>query len=155
MLSLKTHPGADSRESALQQCDELFKHFDEHARRYKRSFFRYKYSSVALTVGVTVISALQAIYTPSLSWQWILPVASGLAAFCTTMVHATNAQELWLRARSMTHKLAKERFLFLQSGGPYTGEETSNARLFSERLMDVWEGGQAEWEQAVQREKGA
>jgi len=149
---MDTHPVAGSRESALQECDRLFKHFDERARRYKRSFTRYKYSSVALTVGVTVISALQAIYTPSLSWQWILPVASGLAAFCTTMVHATNAQELWLRARSMTHKLPRERFLFLQSAGPYTGEETSDARLFAERLMDIWVGGHAEWEQAIENQ---
>ena len=152
---MDTHPVADSRESALQECDRLFKHFDERARRYKRSFSRYKYSAVALTVGVTVISALQAIYTPSLPWQWILPVASGLAAFSTTMVHATNAQELWLRARSMTQKLATEQFLFLQSAGPYTGQETSDARLFAERLMDVWVGGHAEWEQAIQNQKGA
>jgi Protein of unknown function (DUF4231) len=152
---MDTQPVAGSRDSALQKCDELFTHFDKRARRYKRSFTRYSYSSVALTVGVTVISALQAIYRPSLSWQWILPVASGLAAFATTMVHATNAQELWLRARSMTQKLATERFLFLQSAGSYTGDDTSNLQLFSKRLMEVWAGGHAEWEHAIESQKGA
>ena len=52
----------------------------------------------------------------------------------------------------MTHKLATERFLFLQSARPYTGEETSDARLFAERLMDVWVGGHAEWEQAIAKD---
>src|SRR5882757_5055395 len=102
----------NSRESALEECDRLVKHFDERAKRNKRKFVRYTYSSVALTVGVTVISALQGIYQPVPFWAWVLPVVSGLAAFCTTMVHATNAQELWLRARSMTHRLSTERFLF-------------------------------------------
>ena len=152
---MDTHPVAGSRESALQECDRLLTHFDERAISYKRSFTRYSYSSVALTVGVTVISALQAIYTPSLSWQWILPVASGLAAFSTTMVHATNAQELWLRARSMTQKLATERFLFVQGAGSYTGDDTSDLRLFAKRLMEVWAGGHAEWEQAIESQKGA
>lgn len=150
---MDTHPTTDSRGAALEECDKLFKHFDEQARRYKRTFARYKYSSIALTVGVTVVSALQAIYAPSFVWQWILPVASGLAAFFTTMVHATNAQELWLRARSMTQKLATERFLFLQTADPYTGDDTSDARLFAKRLMEVWSDGHAEWQQAIEGQK--
>ena len=144
---------ADPRESALLECDRLFKHFDDRATRYKRSFTRYKYSSVALTVGVTVISALQAIYNPPLYWQWVLPVASGLAAFGTTMVHTTNAQELWLRARTMTQRLATERFLFLQGAGPYAEDHANDVRLFSKRLMEIWAGEHAQWEQAIEHQK--
>jgi hypothetical protein len=150
---MDTHQIADAHESALQEWDKLFKHFDERAIRYKKTFSRYKYSSLALTVGVTVISALQAIYTPSLAWQWVLPVVSGLAAYFTTMVHATNAQELWLRARTMTHRLATERFLFLQSAGPYVGDKANDVRLFSSRLMELWAGGHTQWEQAIERQK--
>jgi hypothetical protein len=144
-----------SQESALQECERLFGHFDVRAKRHKRSFTIFKYASVALTVGVTVISALQAIYAPSPAWQWVLPVTSGLAAFSTTMVHATNAQELWLRARTMTQRLATERFLFLQGAGPYAGDKDSNVRVFCKRLMDVWAGGHSEWEQAIERQKVA
>jgi hypothetical protein len=43
----------DYRESAIQECDKLIKYFDERARRHKRSFVRYKNSSIALTCGVT------------------------------------------------------------------------------------------------------
>jgi Protein of unknown function (DUF4231) len=146
----------NSRESALEECDRLVKHFDERAKRNKRKFVRYTYSSVALTVGVTVISALQGIYQPVPFWAWVLPVVSGLAAFCTTMVHATNAQELWLRARSMTHRLNTERFLFLQGAGIYSEQEdTDSVKLFSNRLMDIWAGGHEQWEEAAERQKGA
>lgn len=108
----------DYRDSAIQECDKLIKHFDERARRHKRIFMRYKNLSIALTFGVTDISAIQGIYQPTLTWVWVLPVVSDLAAFCTAMVHATNAQELWLRSRSMTHRLTTERFLFLQAAMP-------------------------------------
>lgn len=144
---------AESRESAIQECNRLITHFDERARRHKKSFVCYKHSSVALTVGVTVISALQGIYQPGPSWAWVLPVVSGLAAFCTTMVHATNAQELWLRSRSMTHMLTAERFLFLQGAGNYSEEEAKNVKLFSMRLMEIWAGGHEQWEKAIEHQK--
>jgi hypothetical protein len=144
----------DYREAAIQECDKLMKHFDERARRHKRTFVRYKYLSVALTCCVTVISAIQGIYQPTLSWAWVLPVASGLAAFCTTMVHATNAQELWLRSRSMTHRLTTERFLFLQATGNYAEEEDAQrVKLFSKCLMEIWAGGHDQWEKAVEHQK--
>ncbi len=66
----------NSHESALEECDRLVKHFDERAKGHKKKFVRYKYSSVALTVGVTVISALQAIYQPAPFWAWVLPVSA-------------------------------------------------------------------------------
>lgn len=146
----------NSRESALAECDRLTLHFDERAKKHKNEFARYKHSSVALTVGVTVIAALQGIYQPAPAWAWVLPVVSGLAAFCTTMVHATNAQELWLRSRSMTHSLSAERFLFLQGAGIYAEqEETKSVKLFSSRLMEVWAGGHEQWEMAIKHQKGA
>ena len=84
----------------------------------------------------------------------MLPVVSGLAAFCTTMVHATNAQELWLRSRSMTQLLNTERFLFLQGAGIYSEqEETRSVKLFSNRLMEIWAGGHEQWEIAIKHQK--
>ena len=89
----------DSYNAAIQECDRLIQHFDRHAKKHKRTFVRYKYLSIALTSAVTVISALEGIYRFEIFWLWLVPVVSGLAAFCTTMVHATNSRELWLRAR--------------------------------------------------------
>ena len=144
----------NSRESALEKCDGLIKHFDERAQRHKKEFLRYKQASVALTVGVTVLAALQGIYQPTPFWAWVLPVVSGLAAFCTTMVHANNAQELWLRSRSMTHLLNAERFLFRQGAGIYSEqEEAKSVKLFSIRLMEIWAGGHEQWEVAIKHQK--
>lgn len=145
-------PASNSRQSALEECDRLFTHFDVRAKRHKKRFNRHKYASVALTVAVTVIAALQGIYSPALWWAWVLPVVSGLAAFCTTMVHATNAQELWLRSRTMTQRLAAERFLFLQGAGAYLEQdENGSVKLFSNRLMEIWEGGHEEWAKAIEK----
>ena len=146
----------NSRESALEECERLVRHFAARAKKHKDVFLRYKHSSVALTVAVTVLAALQGIYQPVLSWAWVLPVISGLAAFCTTMVHATNAQELWLRSRSMTQMLHAERFLFLQGAGSYSEQdEAKSVKLFSNRLMEIWAGGHEQWEVAIKHQKGA
>lgn len=142
----------DSYNAAMQECDRLIRHFDMRAKRHKERFSRYKYASIALTVGVTVIAALQGIYSPALWWAWVLPVVSGLAAFCTTMVNATNAQELWLRSRTMTQQLNAERFLFLQGVGPYLeSDDLAKVKLFSMRLMEVWETGHDRWAKAVEK----
>lgn len=142
----------ESYNAALQECDRLIEHFDVRARRHKRTFNRYKYASIALTVGVTVIAALQGIYPPGLWWAWILPVVSGLAAFCTTMVSATNAQELWLRSRTMTQELNAERFLFLQGAGPYSeGDDLAKVKLFSTRLIELWTAGHDRWGDVIKK----
>jgi hypothetical protein len=143
---------ACNRESALKKCQELFDHFNVRAKKHKKTFNRFKYLSVALTVGVTVISALEAIET-SLIWRWSLPVASGLAAFCTSMVHVTNAHELWVRARAMTHRLTAERFLFEQGAGIYAEAPQKATEVFSTRLMDIWASGHEEWEKAVEHQQ--
>jgi hypothetical protein len=146
----------NSRESALQECERLVRHFDERAKGHKNGFERYKYSSVALSVGVTVIAAFQGIYQPAPFWAWVLPVFSGLAAFSPTLVHATTAQELWLRSRSMTQRLNAERFLFLQGAGIYSEqEENKSVKLFSNRLMEIWAGGHEQWELAIKHQERA
>jgi hypothetical protein len=78
----------NSRESAIEECDRLVKHFDERAKRNKRKFVRYTYSSVALTVGVTVISALQGIYQPVPFWG--VGSASGQRLGCILHNHGTR-----------------------------------------------------------------
>ena len=146
---MKNDTASNSRESALRKCEDLFEHFDVRARRHKRRFSRYKNLSVALTCAMTAITALQALQPlPGLIYG--APIVSALAAFCTAMVHATNSHELWLRARSMTHQLESERFLFQQNAGIYDKPESDATHLFSVRLMEIWERGHTDWEKAVE-----
>lgn len=141
--------------TALDECDRLFKHFDERAHHYKRQYETFTYLTLGLTGAVTVISALQALYKPMDWWIWVLPVVSGAATFCASMVHATNSHQLWLRARAMTHQLATEKFLFIQGSGLYAeSDEVTQARRFSERLMEIWKGGHDAWEKAIEDRKG-
>lgn len=140
---------------ALEECDRLFQHFDKRAHRYKKQYQTFTYLTLALTAAVTVISALQALYKPLDWWIWVLPVASGAASFCASMVHATNSHQLWLRARAMTHQLATERFFFTQGTGLYAeGDECTRARRFSERVMEIWKGGHDAWEEAIEGQTG-
>jgi hypothetical protein len=139
------------RDAALAECQKLFDHFDTRASKYKRTFQWYKHLSISLSIAVTVLSALDVAYGKSLLWAWLLPFTSGLVTFSTAMLHASNAHELWLRARSMTHKLETERFLFLQAAGPYDADHDQNIRLFSERIMAVWAEGHTNWEKATER----
>jgi hypothetical protein len=91
-----------SRKDALKQCDELIAHFKRKSREGKRVFQTFKYSSVILTIVVTVLSAIEGMQ------QWIIPVFSGLAVLATTMLSATNAQELWLESRTTQQQVTSE-----------------------------------------------
>jgi len=133
------------RTGALKQCDELIDHFMKKAREGKRVFQTFKYSSVILTIIVTVLSAIQE------NQQWIVPVFSGLAVLTTTMLSATNAQELWLESRSTQQKLTVEKFLFLQDAGGYDNlNETEKVQRFSEHVMRIWSTGHEQWERATE-----
>lgn len=141
--------------TALEECERLFKHFDTRARRYKRQYVTFTYLTLGLTGAVTVISALQPLYKPQDWWIWVLPVVSGAATFCASMVHATNSHQLWLRARAITHQLATEKFLLTQCAGLYAeGDNDVRAKRFSERLMQIWKGGHDAWEKAIENQKG-
>lgn len=135
------------RTDALKQCDDLIKHFKKKAHEGKRVFQTFKYSSVILTIIVTVLSAIQEIQQQ----QWIIPVFSGLAVLTTTMLSATNAQELWLESRGTQQKLTVERFLFLQDADEYVKlNETEKVQRFSERVMRIWSTGHEQWERATE-----
>src|ERR1017187_2141699 len=78
----------EKHEQALKECDRLLDHFKTRAERNKHLFNGLKYSSIILTIGVTVLAALPANPIP-----WSVPVVAGLAALCTTLLSATHAQE--------------------------------------------------------------
>jgi hypothetical protein len=138
-------PYSERREQALAECERLRLHFAKQGSRHKSLFQWLKYSSIGLTVGVTVLAAF-----PSNPIPWVLPVVAGLAAFCTAMLSATHAQELWVVSRAVQKHLQAERFQYLQGAGRYRrlGAE-ERLRLFSERVMEVWSGGHEGWEAKV------
>ncbi len=140
-------------DDALHFCDELIHDFKARADRHKRIFKLLKYASVSLAILVTVISTLlSALTTTPKEYLWIVPALSGLAALCTTLLSTTNSQERWVQSRGVQQQFEAERFLYLQQASRYaTLDQEASARLFSERLMEIWSEGHHGWAQSIVR----
>ena len=125
-----------AEDAALKECQRLIDHFHKKADKNKTLYRRLKYSSIALAVSVTVLSALSVVQQ---TVPWVVPVVSGLTALATALLGATNAQEIWVRSRNAEQQLTAEKFLYLQGAGRYANSsQEANARLFSERIVKIW-----------------
>jgi hypothetical protein len=57
--------------------------------------------------------------------------------------------------QSRLYHLALEKFLYLQSAGRYANSnQEANARLFSERIVEIWSGGHEAWERGTGQVSG-
>jgi len=135
----------ERHERALSECDRLISHFRTKANWHKHLFKGLKYSSIILSIGVTVLAAL-----PSNPMPWTLPIVAGIAALCTTMLSATRVQELWLLSRNTEMHLQVEKFNYCQGVGSYSelGDE-DKVRRFSERVIEIWSRGHEVWQKSV------
>jgi hypothetical protein len=141
-----------TEDAALKECQKLIEHFHKKANKSKNLYRRLKYSSIALAVSVTVLSALSAVQQ---TFPWVVPVVSGLTALATALLGATNAQEIWVRSRTAEQQLTAEKFLYLQSAGRYANSsQGAKARLFSERIVEIWAGSHEAWEQVAAQVTG-
>ena len=132
-----------------QEWQRLNEHFDQKAARGKQNFYLYKYSSIMLAALTTVVSSLQGIYSAGFP-LWILPIISAVATVAVAFLGASSAQRIWIHSKTTGQQLQTERFLFNQEVGKYhgiPGEES--IRIFSERLMQIWNEGHGKWEQTV------
>ena len=135
----------EKHEQALSECDRLIRHFKRLSDRNKYLFRGLKYSSIILTIGVTVLAAF-----PSNPVPWTVPVVAGLAALCTTMLSATHAQELWVLSRNVQKNLQVEKFNYLQGIGSYSElRDKGKVHRFSERVIEIWTGGHEAWQENV------
>lgn len=99
---------------ALQFCYHLMQDFKARADRHKRIFNFLRYASVSFAIvgtGIATIAATQRDYL------WIVPIISGIAALCTTLLSTTNSQERWVHSRGVQQELEAESFLYLQKAG--------------------------------------
>ena len=49
-------------------------------------------------------------------------------------------------SRSTAQRLTAEKFLFLQKADPYGKEDDDRVRLFSKRIVDIWNEGHSSWQ---------
>lgn len=131
------------------EFNRLLDHFDSKADRAKTNFHFYKYSSIVLAAFTTIVSSLQVIYATNFP-QWILPVVSAGATVAVAFLGVSSAQRIWINSRTTGHQLQAEKFLFNQQAGRYYNISAEESlRIFSERMIQIWNEGHGKWEQTV------
>lgn len=131
------------------ELQRLISHFESKADKSKMNFHFYKYSSILLAAFTTIVSSLQVIYPASFP-LWILPVASAGATVAVAFLGASSAQRIWINSRTTSQQLQAEQFLFNQQAGRYYNvSKEESLRLFSERMIQIWNEGHGKWEQTV------
>lgn len=128
---------------------QLIDHFHSKAGKSKKLYELYKYSSIVLAATTTIITALQVIYPLSFP-QWILPVVSAGATVAVAFLGASGAQKIRTNSRTTQQHFQTEHFLFNQQAGRYHNLNKEDAvKIFSERMVDLWNEGHHKWEQNV------
>lgn len=132
-----------------RELQMLLDHFDRKADKAKSSFHFYKYTSIILAGATSIISSFELIYEGGFP-RWILPVISAAATIAVAMLGASSAQRLWINSRTTGQQLQVEKFLFNQQAGKYYNLSSEDrVRLFSERMIQIWNEGHGKWEQTV------
>ncbi len=131
------------------ELQRLINHFDSKADKGKMNFHFYKYTSIVLAAVTTIVSSLQVIYPVGFP-LWILPVVSAGATVAVAFLGASSAQRIWINSRTTGQQLQAEQFIFnLQAGSYYNVSKEESLRLFSERMIQIWNEGHGKWEQTV------
>ena len=127
----------------------LLNHFDRKADTAKANFHFYKYTSIVLAAITTIVSSLQVIYATTFP-LWILPVVSAGTTVAVAFLGASSAQRIWINSRTTGQQLQAEKFLFNQQAGQYFNiSKEESLRIFSERMIKIWNEGHGKWEQTV------
>jgi hypothetical protein len=134
---------------ANQELQMLLVHFERKARQAKKVFQFYKYTSILLAGATSIFSSLQLIYVTGIP-PWILPVVSAGATVTVSLLGASTSHKIWINSRTTGQQLQVEGFLFNQQADGYfnlTVEE--RLKLFSERMIKIWNEGHGKWEKTV------
>lgn len=146
------NPGLDLNEKVIlvnTELQRIMDHFDKKAGRGKKNFQLYKYASIILAALTTIVSSLQVIYTGTFP-PWILPIVSAAATVAVAFLGASSAQKIWINSRTTGQHLQAENFLFNQQAEKYHNlPKEESIRLFSERMIQIWNEGHGKWEQTV------
>lgn len=132
-----------------EESKKLIVHFGEKAATGKKNFHFYKYTSIVLAAITTIVSSLQVVYSENFP-LWILPVASAGATVAVAFLGASSAQRIWINSRTTKQQLVAEKFLFNQQACQYHNLPKEEClRIFSERMIQIWNEGHGKWEQTV------
>jgi hypothetical protein len=133
--------------------DERIKHFKRVADNQRRVWRILQYTTIIVTVLLTVVAALsigdKAVINKA---PWLIPVMSGIAALCSTLLAASHAQEQYLFHRKIEVKMKVEKILYLQGAGAYSKlSDEGRARRLTERIVELWTSSFEEWESSMRQ----
>ena len=140
----------EREQQALALCNERISSSRKHANSQRNWWGLFKYTTIVVTVALTVISGLSA-STEIKVVDWLIPVMSGVAALAATFLASTRVQEQYLHHRKLQVRLEGEKALFEQSAGVYSKLPTDEARVrrFTERMVEMWTSANEEWEKTM------
>jgi hypothetical protein len=77
-------------------------------------------------------------------------VVSAGAMVAVAFLGASSSQKIWINSRTTSQQLVAEEFLFNQQALRHkTSQDEESIRLFSKRLIQIWNEGHGKWEQTV------
>jgi len=114
----------------------------------------YKRLRMAEFVAAALIPFLAAYLAPELSTT---KVVIGLLGVTIAVITATlglyQFQEHWIEYRTTCESLKKEKYLFLTSSEPYTGDSPDRLRLLVERVETLISKENTNWTQYMKKPK--
>jgi hypothetical protein len=134
-------------------CDERIAHFKKTADRQKRWWRLFQYTTMIVTVALTVVAGLSVGNVAVINKvPWLIPVMSGIAALCSTLLAASRAQEQYLYHRKIEVRMKAERILYQQGAGAYSKlSDEGRARRLTERIVEIWTSSYEEWENTIRQ----
>ena len=126
----------DDSSDVVSYVDGLIKYYGSRATKYGRALWTYKVLALTSSVGVTVLSGIQAV---SGNYPWLITIVAGSATLFNGMLAATKAQEFYLQAATQHAKVSSEKILFLGGAGAYASETSREGRLkvLAERVQTI------------------
>lgn len=77
-------------------------------------------------------------------------MSSAVATIAVAFLGASGTQKIWINSRTTQQHFQTEQFLFNQQAGRYHDISQDEAiRMFSERMVVLWDKGHGKWEQNV------
>ena len=134
-------------------ADERIAHFKKTADRQKRWWRLFQYTTIIITVLLTVVAGLsvgdEAVINKV---PWLIPGMSGIAALCSTLLAASHAQEQYLYHRKIEVKMKAEKILYEQGAGAYSKlSDEGRTRRLTERIVEIWTSSFEEWENSMRQ----
>jgi hypothetical protein len=128
-------PPLDQDKYLSSRVDEQLAWYSRTSRANKRGFLRLRIFEIALGTSITIFSPY-AVKVGDLG-ALAIAVAGGGIALSGSLLALNRNQENWVRNRSLSEALKREKYLFLTGTAPYDDKEKAFARFVTaaEALM--------------------